>query len=561
MKKELFLAIVVILFLSSLVSSADFNQVISNSEDWRDVYSSMLYATLNDASGDFLVSTSHAQSLLNGIDKGRDILIITSKDTPFVFNYPSIAESKGFVSVKEKKVSSANLELIEDMPDIKNFIIVGDSYGYNAISAVPYAVLTKSWIFLTNRVNINQIENILSRRNIDKLLIYGYVDTEISQALQQYNPEIINTGDRFQDNIKLVEKYSKSGGVTAQVILTNGEFIEKEIMQGRNPILFTGRENVPEKIAQYIKSSDIQIGVLIGNELIGAATNIRKSTGISVMVKFARGARERTTGISPVEGLDLFYIPSPSISLEVYSIKYNKATSQLEITYKSNSNMPAYFKGTITLISESGSKIRVGDLETIFISPGIFKTIVYDGVNLIGENLTAEVYTIYGETSTSLDRVLSGTYLVEIINVLDRCQIDVKYVKYNRQEKSFVIKIKNLEKVECWVDAELRDISINNIKQTIGTESSDKILSKKSKKIFIPKRMTDYDLEENKFVNLVIYYGERRDSLVNLFKGRFELRTQRFTILTYFILIIILLILVLLFWFIILKRRSRDDDY
>jgi hypothetical protein len=73
--------------------------------------------------------------------------------------------------------------------------------------------------------------------------------------------------------------------------------------------------------------------------------------------------------------------------------------------------------------------------------------------------------------------------------------------------------------------------------------------------------MTDYDLEENKFVNLVIYYGERRDSLVNLFKGRFELRTQRFTILTYFILIIILLILVLLFWFIILKRRSRDDDY
>jgi hypothetical protein len=63
MKKELFLAIVVIFFLSSLVSSADLNQVISNSEDWRDVYSSMLYATLNYASEIFLVSTSHAQSL------------------------------------------------------------------------------------------------------------------------------------------------------------------------------------------------------------------------------------------------------------------------------------------------------------------------------------------------------------------------------------------------------------------------------------------------------------------------------------------------------------------
>ncbi|HOH04142.1 MAG TPA: hypothetical protein PK032_01590, partial [Candidatus Pacearchaeota archaeon] len=59
-----------------------------------------------------------------------------------------------------------------------------------------------------------------------------------------------------------------------------------------------------------IKSSDIEIGVLIGNELIGAATNIRQSTGINVQVKFARSARERTSGVSPVEGLDLIYISS-----------------------------------------------------------------------------------------------------------------------------------------------------------------------------------------------------------------------------------------------------------
>jgi hypothetical protein len=67
------------------------------------------------------------------------------------------------------------------------------------------------------------------------------------------------------------------------------------------------------------------------------------------MVKICKRRQEKEQQESLLwKGLDLFYIPFSSISLEVYSIKYNKATSQLEITYKSNSNMPAYFKGTIT---------------------------------------------------------------------------------------------------------------------------------------------------------------------------------------------------------------------
>jgi len=559
MKKRRFILFALIFILSfTLISGADFNHVISNSEDWRDVYSSMLYASLTNSGSDFLVSTSHGQLLLNGIDRNNDILVVSSNDKPLVFNYPSIIENSGFNSVQEKEVSSANLELISDLPEIKNFVIVGDSYGHNAVSSVPYAILNNAWVFLANRANVDEIDNILSRREVDSVLIYGYLDSEVTETLASYKPEIINTGDRFQDNIELVDKYAESKEVK-QVILTNGEFLEKEIMQGLSPILFTGRENVPDKIAEYIKSSDIEIGVLIGNELIGAATNIRKSTGISVMVKFARGAREKTEGISPVEGLDLFYLPTPTLSLEVYSIKYNKATSQLEVTYKSNSNMPAYFKGTLTLISESG-RTRLGDLDPVFIAPGGFKTIIYDGVQISGENITAEVYTIYGESPFSLDRVIQGTYTVSIVSVLDNCQLDVKYVKYNKQEKAFMIKIKNLGDVECWADVELKDVLINNIKQTIGTEVSENIPSGKYKRILIFQRMTDIDLEENPFVDLSVYYGERRDSLVNLFKGRFELESQKFTVLTYIILIVIFLILILVLWIILLRRRNNDDE-
>ena len=98
-----------------------------------------------------------------------------------------------------------------------------------------------------------------------------------------------------------------------------------------------------------------------------------------------------------------------------------------------------------------------------------------------------------------MDRVLEGSIEVGIVSVLDGCQIEVKYAKYNKQEKAFMIKIQNLADVECWVDVELQDVSINNIEQTIGTEGSENIFPKKSKRIFIPQRMVEYDLDENTY--------------------------------------------------------------
>ncbi len=557
MKKSFLIVLIISIFLIPWVI-AEPNYVVSNSENWQDVYSSLIYANLKGIESDFLVSTAHGPILLNGINKEYDLLIISSKNNPLVFNYPDLARSKGFDPVDEIEVSSANLDLIEQLPEIRNFIVVGDSYGYNPMAVVAYALATDSWVFLANRANIDNIDSILDIRTVDSLLLYGYVDSEVTETLSKYDPEIINTGDRFEDNIEIVKKFSQVGSIS-QIILSNGEFIEKEIMQGKNTLLFTGSQNVPDKIANYIKSSDIEIGVLIGNELIGAATNIRQSTGINVMVKFARSAREKSSGVSPVEGLDLFYIPVPNLNLSVYSIKYNKATSTLEITYQSNSNMPAYFKGTITLKTTSGN-IRVGDLETIFIAPGDFKTVVYEGVELSDEDVSADVYVLYGESPSSLDRVLQGTYNVDVVNVLDRCEVSIVGLKYNVQEKAFIIKLKNKVDFECWASIELKEVTINRLKQTFGSESPEKIIPKRSKKIFIYEILTESDLENNAFVKVVSYYGERKDSLVNSEQKTFELDYQRFSFLTYIIFVFIIIIVIFIILLVIARRREKDDD-
>ncbi len=556
MTKRMILTFMLLFMLIPFTLGAP-NYIISNSADWRDVYSTLLYANLQGLQSDFLVSTSHGPVLLDGIAKSYNLLIVTSKSDPFVLNYPALAKSRGFSSVEEKQVSSANLELINDLPNIRNFIVVGDSYGYNSMAVVAYALLTNSWVFLADRTNIADIDSILSKRTVDKLLLYGYVDSEVTETLSKYNPEIINTGDRFEDNIEIVKKYSQLASIS-QVLLSNGEFIEKEIVQGKNPLLFTGKDNVPEKIAKFIKDSDIQIGVLIGNDLIGAATNIRQSTGINVMVKFARSARENTGGVSPVEGLDLFYVPVPNINLTVYSVKYNKATSTLEVTYQSNSNMPAYFIGTITLLTSSGN-IKLGDLDNVFIAPDDFKTVVYQGVNVTDENISADFFVLYGESPSSLDRVLQGTYEVQVVNVIDNCKLDTKSLKYNKQEKAFVVKVQNTGNVECWVNLELKDISINRIEQTIGTDSPQEIPAKKSKNIMIPQILTDSDLAENSFVDVVAYYGERRDSLVNVLEKRFELNLQRFNLLTYIIFFLVFIIIVFIILAFIARRKEEED--
>lgn len=537
------------------VLAIDATHVISNSENWQDVYSSMLYASLNGIESDFLTSTAHGPILLNAISKSNNIEIVSSRISPFVFNYESEIRSKGYTGVSERFVDSANLELVENL-NVKNYVVVGNSYGYSAIAVTPYAVLTNSWVFLADRVNIAEIEEIISRRGVDNLVIYGYVEQEVLDNLKKYNPVVIDNGDRFLDNVEIVKMYKEISNAK-QILLSNGEFIEREIMVGSHPVLFTGRDNVPDQIGNYLKESDIGVGVLIGNDLINAATNIRRTTGLSVMVKFAQGARGQKAGVSAVEGLDLFYLPTPTLDLEVYSIKYNKASKQIEITYHSKSNVPIYVKGTVTAISGDSNQ-RVGDMEPIFIAPNDYKTLIYPDIEMSGDNLRADVYALFGEFATSLDMKLEGSFDMGIINVVDSCEVIVNSVEYNKQNEKFYVAVENDADVDCYVDVELRDVLKNNRRITLGTDGSVLVRDGKKMKIEIDERMSDEDLEDNSFVNVVAYYGEREEVLVKMFKGKFALDIDLFNNLTYAIVICLILLLFVLF---VLWRKKQDDEW
>ena len=536
----------------------DFNHVIANSEDWRDVYSIIHYANIKEAGNDFLVSTRHGPLLLNTLNKNNAIRVISSRDRAYTINYKKTLEDAGFNVENELFMRNPNLELIEDIPEVGDFIIVGNTYGQSAIAVVPYATQKKAWIFFADRKNIGEIDAVLSSRDVNSVLIYGPVDREVKDELNGYGPEIIDNRDRFEDNIEIVDRYLELKP-TEQVSLTNGDFIEKSLMSGFDPILFTGKQNVPEQISEYLKESNFKVGVLIGSDLVGAATNIRRSTGISVIVKFAQAARTPTRPIAAGEGLDLFYMTAPVMDLSLHSAKYNLGIKQLEITYKSNSSIPVYFKGTITPVDENGKGTRIGDIDEIFIAPNDFKTVVYQGVDLTGSDLSAEVFTVYGDSPSSLERVLEETIGISMVDVIDKCEINVDKVIYSKPKDAFLIKISNMENIDCWVDVELIDVIVDDVPEIFGSDGSVYLSPGKKGKVIIEQELTDEDLLSNSFVELTAYYGEKEDSLVKVFKGRFELDVQIISAVA--VVAAVLILLLLIFLIILWRKKRRGDDW
>lgn len=554
--KKIILFCTLLVILSGFAAAAEPDRILSNSEDWRDVYTIMQYGTLQGKTTNFLVSNKHATLIMNQISKTSHIWVISSKDVPYVVGYEALLNSKGF-SAEEFEYDNINLELAELLTDVNKFIIIDDSYGYNAISVAPYAATTNSFVLFADSDNIRDVENFLEGRDVESIIIYGQVDREVKNALEQYNPDIINEeGDRFLNNIEIVKRYQELNHAK-QTILTNGEFIEQEIMSGSQPVIFIGTNNVPDVIREYIQSSEIEVGVLIGNELVGTATTIRRQVGISVFVKFAQGSRAPQGRISQVEALDMYYLPIYNLNIEVDNIKYNRATNKLEVTLRNTEDLAAYFIGTYSLTASDGSRQTIGDVGANFIDGEQLKTVVYDVDPMPDGKISVDVFIIYGESKGSLEKEIRMTIEVETVKVMDNCQIQINGVGLNTPRKIFYVETENIGTVDCYVDMEIIDLVVAGQKTTYGLEQVSTIKAGQKKDLRI--KIEDFekeDLEDNERITVRAYYGERENSLVQILEGTFDVTVRGVDYVFWGLLVVIVVILFLIFW----KRKKKKEE-
>jgi len=368
--------------------------------------------------------------------------------------------------------------------------------------------------------------------------------------------EIINKeGDRFANNIEIVKKYQEIKSAK-QAVLTNGEFIEKEIMSGVEPVIFIGTSNVPQIIRDYIKGSDIQVGILIGNELVGTATFIRRQIGISVFVKFAQGARQPQGAISQVEALDMFYLPTYNIEIEFVSMKYNAATKKLEVTVRNTQDLAAYFSGTYTITGQEDNRITVGDSTPVFLDGREVKTLVYTVDNIPDGDISGRAYIVYGESINSMEKIIDkDTGLIEQVRIIDNCDITIDAASFNLGRNLFYIDITNKGSTTCYVNVELVNVIIAQEKKTMGSEGVTKLEPGEQKQVKIKANplLIDEDIADNPEINVRAFYGERQDSLTKSIEGKFALTMAKGDYVFYTLIVIIVVLFLLILW----KRRKK----
>src|SRR3989344_4016884 len=107
MQKGWIIGIVGMLLIAPFVAA---DSIIINSDDWRDVYSGMLYGTLTGTPTNFLVSDRHATLILNSIPRSTPVEVFSSKKNPYIVGYESVLQSKGYEAT-ETQYTSFNLEL------------------------------------------------------------------------------------------------------------------------------------------------------------------------------------------------------------------------------------------------------------------------------------------------------------------------------------------------------------------------------------------------------------------------------------------------------------------
>lgn len=557
-KKEMKMKILAyaLLFLVLLIPAVFAeDQVVINSKNWQDVYSGSLYANLRKLDWHYVAEESHGVQLINEVlnrDK-KKMLLLESGDEPFIFGLESKMKEVGFEVEKFTSIDGkeTNLELAQRIvaeTGLDSFIIVDGNLGYNALSVTPYALLTTSFVLFADRGNIEEMENFLDE-NARRVILYGHVNREVKERLAKFNPEIISTGDRHQDNLEIVAKFLEERN-TQQVILTNGEVIEPGIFNREFPVLFIGTTNVPQQVIDFIQESDLRTAIVIGYDLFANAKKIRELTGIRIFLKYGQGRNEQ------LYALDIFPLPSYNPEVNIKTVRYNTAIQQLEVIYENKGEVFAYVQALSHDLKVKGLSVaEVGDESAIFLDGREIRTVTYD-VNLndyLDETIEAESKIVLGDTPASLVKLLTIKSAVEVITAKDDSRIEISSVVYNKGTKRFEITIKNRGEEEVHADAEILDLMIAEEKVTLGAEQQR--IQPGRKGIFkIKALLEEVDLEDNVRIKVRIRYGAREDALIKSLTQEFALVIKSGN---YKLALLVGMVLVILWLYSSLRKKRR----
>jgi len=514
-------ACLLLLFASTLFAE---NYTVINSRNGLDVLSGIYYANVVDEPVKFMPLSASVAVTSSKVGSGHDILLIQSRDVPTnAFLRGELEKSNTVEMLESTDQLDTNLKLAERSGTTK-FIIVDPSFGQNALSVLPYAAKTNSYVIFAYSGNIDKVTAFLDTKAGRSVTIFGYVDSKTKEALSKYSPTYLGKGDdKYEDNVIMANEVLKLSPEDKMLFLCDGTYIEEGMVDGRYPIVFIS-SIVPTVtynfIKENVKSGKIMSAILIGNNLITPAYDLRnrinnelKEEGsdkaFGVMVKFGQ-----SVGGSTAQPLDTFPLPYYVIGLNIESVQYNKATNKLEVVVKSTAEGPEYFQNQVR-IKVNGVEVQVLNDAT----PQLLERLEAKGSeynyalpNIEEGNITADVIVRYGESAKSLSAYTFLSSPLTTVSFTDNSVIDFVSASYDSEKKILYISIRNNGTQDAYALVST-ELNISGQKTTIKADGVTKVDKGSINAISIPIELSQQDLSANKEVKVSAQYGAREGFL------------------------------------------------
>ena len=555
MKRIVLISAMMAIIISSIAAAqlnldvdADFDIIVINSGDWEDVYSALLSARLIGKDAFFLRSSQEIDHLIAQIGERRSILLIEPAQNRIYNNLRAFLETRGHSVTTYDHRRSINFELFKDL-DARRAIIIDPSYGYDSISVAPYALLTDSYVLFARADTIGQIADEIEDK-AEHVILYGFVDRGVSDALSKAQVEIINKESKFENNIEIVKRFiAESDEQIRSVKFTNGEYIEKSLFTKNNPTVFIGNTRVPRQVEEFLGNSDIAAATLIGADLAPLASSLKNTLSVrygkDLTVMALVGKSSAATHPSQIDPLDIFPITLYSPNISIDSIRYNQLLKQIELTIRNNNELNVFFLSSMEIFAD-GERYTFGDEDVEFIGRQRTKTLVYPA-EITGEAISGTVSIDFGGFPADFERRLLYSFdSLPTIEVIDNSEIEILSITYDRVNKAFFVRVRNTGSVTAYVDLELEDVIIEGKRSMLTPNANVKIEPGKKAKIAIRAELSSLDLEENEKVMVNAYYGQRQEALFKVQKATLELKMGTHPFVYYAIIAVIVAIIVLL---------------
>lgn len=559
----------VVFLLALMLTAQAVDMVAINSFDGRDVLSGVFYANVLGVPVKFMPSQGGDPNIFSAkVGSGYDILLIQSSTDPVSGFVQSDLEAKNnTVELYSSDDGGATNLYLANLSGATSFIVVDSAYSDSAISVLPYARLTKSYVILADNGNAAQVAAIVAGK---KVTIFGLVDKNVSDDLAADNPTYIGTGaDKYEDNV-IIANMTMTEFNISRLIIVDGTSLEDSMAAGDQPIVLSG-PIVPQPTYDFIKESvregRLQEVMLIGNDLVVpiydmrqkminefAAEGLNKTFGI--FVKFAQVVPSATNSVL---NLDTFTLPAYIPALNVSEVDYNTQSGNVMVSLNNTGNGAAYFslELRIKLNGQDYSSFPVTDPALINTGEQKGLEFPFNMSNITEGNITALVIVRYGASNSSLDQFISTEGPLASISYVDKSNVSVQAARYDSGSKTLLVTLQNTGGVNAYADSNVT-LSIGGAPATISGSGTEELDPGALVVEEFPLTLSDADLAANSNVKVDLSYGARPGFLVN--SGEFVVPMASegsFPVMTAAIVLIILIVLAIAAYMIFGRKAEK----